>query len=161
MEHQKKSQIYGQVFIYILSLFLVSFILVYGYKAIANFKNEQEKISCLKFNNDLKNAIQSISGDFGSVKIKNFQLCSLYTQVCFVEDFETPVIPAKTDPIIKDSIASNTGMNVFLVEDIAKDSFYAGKISVEPDVLCIRAVEGKVNLRLEGEGNHVAISQST
>ena len=48
---------------------------------------------------------------------------------------------------------------VFLVEETAKESFYAGKISVEPDVLCIKSVDNKINLRLEGKGNHVLLSQ--
>ncbi len=154
-----KAQIYGQIFIYILTIILISFILVYGYNAVRNFKERAEKVSCLKFKNDLINAIESISSDFGSIKRKELQLCNGYTQVCFVETFESPNLPSNIDPIIKDSILSNTGRNVFLIENIAKESFYTGKISVEPDVLCIKAVNNKINLKLEGKGNHVIISQ--
>ena len=154
-----EAQIYSQVFIYILTIILISFILVYGYNAVQNFKKRAEQVSCLKFKNDLSNAIESISSDFGSIKRKDLQLCAGYAQVCFVETFESPSISNSVDPIIKDSILSNTGKNVFLVEDIAKEAFYAGKISVEPDVLCIRAVSNKISLRLEGKGNHVLLSQ--
>ena len=154
-----EAQIYSQIFIYILTIILVSFILVYGYNAVQNFKSRVEQVSCLKFKNDLQNAVESISSDFGSVKRKDLQLCAGYFQVCFVESFESPILPNNIDPIIKDSILSSTGKNVFLVENIAKESFYAGKISVEPDVLCIKAVNGKVSLKLEGKGNHVFISQ--
>src|SRR3989338_8702199 len=106
-------------------------------------------LSCLKFKNDLVNAVDSISSDFGSVKKKELQLCDGYSKACFVETFESPNMPIDIDPIIKDSILSGTGRNVFLVENIAKESFYAGKISVDPDVLCINAVNSKITIKLE------------
>lgn len=155
----KKSQIYGQIFIYILTLVLVSFILVYGYNAIQNFKKRADEVACLKFKNDLSNAVKSISSDFGSVKIKEFQICPPYTRVCFVETFASPNLPSSTDPVIRNSVSSNTGKNAFLAENIAKEPFYAGNISVEPDVLCISSAGSKVRLKLEGRGNHVLLSQ--
>jgi hypothetical protein len=155
----KAAQLYGQIFIYILTIILVSFILVYGYNAVQNFKERAEKVACLKFQNDLSNAVESITSDFGSIKRKDLQLCAGYSQVCFVETFTSPKLPIDTDPIIRDSVISNTGKNVFLVENIAKESFYAGNMSVEPDVLCIKAVNNKISLRLEGRGDHVLLSQ--
>lgn len=156
-----KGQLYSQVFVYILTIILISFIFVYGYNAVQNFKKRAEQVSCLKFKNDLSNAIESISSDFGSVKRKDMQLCTGYSQVCFVETLESPNLPGNADPIIKDSVISNTGKNVFLVENIAKESFYAGKISVEPDILCIKSANSRISLRLEGKGNHVLLSQWT
>lgn len=155
----KKSQIYGQVFTYILTIVLMSFILVYGYNTIVDFKDRIEKGACLKLKTDLKNEFESITSDYGTVKRKSFQLCGGYTDICFVENFENPVLQGKIDLIIKDSVLSGTGMNAFLMKDIAKESFYVGKISVEPDVLCIKAIGNTVNLRLEGKGNHVLLSQ--
>lgn len=155
----KESQLYGQIFIYILTIILISFILVYGYNAVQDFRDRANKVACLKFQNDLSNAIEIISSDFGSVKRKDLQLCSGYSQVCFVESIESPNLPSNTDPIIRDSVLSNTGRNVFLIETIAKESFYAGNISVEPDVLCIRAANNKISLRLEGKGDYTLLSQ--
>ncbi|MBI2652888.1 hypothetical protein HYX00_05465 [Candidatus Woesearchaeota archaeon] len=158
----KKSQIYSQIFIYILALVLTSIILIYGYNAIQNFNKRANQVCFLKFKNDLSNAIESITSDYGSVKKKDLQLCAGYREVCFVESFgqitsmESPV--GTNDPIIKDSIKSNIGKNVFLVEKIAKESFYAGNISVDGDVLCIDAKNNKISLRLEGKGNHVRVS---
>ena len=155
----KHAQLYSQIFIYVLTIVLVSFILVYGYSAIKNFRDKAEQVSCIKFKNDLQDAIESTVSDFGTVKRKDLKLCGRYTQACFVESFESPDIPNTVDPIIEDSVRSNSGKNVFLVEDIAKESFYAGKISVDPDVLCISAVDSKISLRLEGKGNHVVLSK--
>lgn len=158
----KKSQLYGQVFIYVLTMVLVSFILVYGYNTIQNFRQRAELVACLKFQNDLRNSIESIISDFESVKRKELQLCSDYDQVCFVETFEqfdrdNPQANINNaDPILKNSIASGSDRNVFL---IGGNSFYAGNVSVQDDVLCISSKNGKINLRLEGKGNHVLISQ--
>ena len=159
MLKNEKSQIYSQIFIYILTIILISFILFYGYNAVQNFIKRAEQVCLLKFKNDIINAVESISSDFGSVRKKELQLCTGYTQACFVETFESPVLPSNSDPIIKDSILSNTGKNAFLVEKIAKESFYAGKISVEPDVMCIKAVNSKISMTLEGKGNHALLSQ--
>lgn len=155
----KESQLYSQIFIYVLTLILISFIFVYGYNAVQNFKKRAEQVSCLKLKNDLSSAIESISSDFGSVKRKELQLCSGYSQICFVENFNNPNLPSNTDPIIRDSVLSNTGRNAFFIENTAKESFYAGKISVEPDVLCIKAVNNKISLRLEGKGGYALVSQ--
>lgn len=155
----KQAQIYSQIFIYVLTIILTSFILVYGYNAVQDFRSRADTISCLKFRNDIKNSIDSMSSDFGSVKKKDFQLCKNYNEVCFVETFGKPVLPANVDPVIKDSVLSNAGTNLFLVDNIAKESFYAGNISVNPNVLCIKAREQKITLRLEGKGNHVLVSE--
>ena len=154
-----RAQLYSQIFIYILTIILISFILFYGYSAVQNFKKRAEQVCQLKFKNDLVNAVEIISSDFGSIKRKDLELCAGYSQVCFVETIERPALPNNIDPIIKDSILSNTGKNVFLVEKIAKESFYAGKISVEPDVLCIKASNNKLSIRLEGKGSHALLSQ--
>ncbi|MBI2652418.1 hypothetical protein HYX00_03035 [Candidatus Woesearchaeota archaeon] len=155
----KKAQIYSQIFIYILALVLTSIILIYGYNAIQNFNKRANQVCFLKFKNDLSNSIESITSDYGSVKRKEMQLCAGYREVCFVESTRNPTIPANTDPIIRDSITSNTGKNVFLVEKIAKESFYAGNISVDGDVLCITSKNNQISLRLEGKGNYVKVSE--
>lgn len=155
----KNSQLYGQIFIYVLTIFLTAIILTYGYSAVGNFRKRAEQLSCLKFQNDLKNAVQSIYSDYGSVRKKELQLCGDYTKVCFVESLAQPNMPANVDPIIKDSILSKTGKNVFFLEKTAKESFYAGKISVDPDILCVKAIENKISLRLEGRGSYAVLSE--
>ena len=138
------------------------YIRIYGYNAIVNFKNRAEQISCLKFKSDLSSAVEGILSDFGSVKRKDLELCNGYAQACFVETFESF---ARQNPqgtnnkFIIDSVKSDTGNNVFLIGNGAPDSFYAGKVSVNPDVLCIKAADNKISIRLEGKGNHVLLSQ--
>lgn len=164
----RKSQLYSQVFIYVLSIVLISFILVYGYNAVHNFKKRAEQVSCLKLKNDLRNAVESIISDFGSIKRKDLQLCAGYTQACFVETFKQlkdikyPKFNINPDdPIIKDRIASGEWKNVFLLDNIAKESFYIGNISIDAgfDVLCLNASNNKISLRLEGKGDNVLLSE--
>ena len=170
----KTSQIQGQIFIYILTIVLVSFILVYGYNAIKNIQNNAQQVSCLKFRNDLQSAIEIVSNDFGRVKKEDIEICQPYKRVCFVEtyDFKNVVKsnPRNSDPsatldeILKHNIKSETGKNVFLVDKVSKESFYAGNISINPgpttfDVLCINAINNRISLKLEGKGNHVLLSE--
>ena len=160
-----KSQIYGQVFIYILTILLVSFILIYGYNAMQDFKDRAEQVSCLKFKEDLKSSIVSILSDFGSVKRKDFRVCNNYKEVCFVETYGFDIVfdadfdYSGIDPIIVDNIISKTGKNTFLVDNVAKELFYIGNISVDPDVFCINSKNSQISLRLEGVGNHVILSE--
>ena len=176
----KKSQLYGQIFIYILTIVVISLILLYGYNAVRNFNDHAEQVSCLKFRNDLKNSIDGLIGDFGTVKRKDLEVCKGYAQVCFVETFRkiddrsypkaenlngNILDPAEFDPIIKDSISTSTDKNVFLIAKNSKDSFYAGNISVVParilnpdvkaDVLCLDVANSRISLKLEGKGDHV------
>ena len=163
-KHLLKSQIYGQIFIYLLTIVLVGFILIYGYNAIENLRAKANQVECLNFKSDLKNTIESISSDFGRVKRADISLCSPYKQACFVETFEkfdknNPQSNVPLDPIIKDSLRAESGKNIFLVDKIAKEPFYAGNISVALDVFCINSINGKVSLKFEGMGDHVALSQ--
>ena len=160
---KKKAQIYGQIFIYILTIVLISFILVFGYNAVHDLKDRAKTVSCLKFEDDLKNSIASMLSDFGSVKIKNFKICEGYSRICFVETFENfdESELVDVDPLIKDSILSKTENNAFLVDTTAKEYFNVGSISAEPNVLCINARYGQISLKMKGLGNHVLLSEKT
>ena len=167
----KTSQIHGQIFIYILTLVLVSFILVYGYNAIKNVQTNAHKISCLKFWNDLRNAVEIVSSDFGRIKKEDIEVCVPYKKVCFLETYDfknvvksNPRSNVPIDQIMKDNIKSETGKNVFLVDQVSKEWFYAGNISINPqsttvDVMCLNAINGRISLKLEGKGDHVLLSQ--
>jgi hypothetical protein len=158
----KKSQMYGHVFIYILTIMVTSFILIYGYNSIKKFQDTTNTASCIKFRNDLKSAISTITSDYGTVKRKDLEICSGYMKICFVETYESfdaNNLPISIDPIMKDSLKSGSGRNVFLIDDSTKESFYAGNITVQGDVLCITPQNSRISLRLEGRGNYVALDK--
>ena len=79
-----KKGIAGQVFIYIIALFLVAFIMIYGYKAIKTLTTKTDQITFLKFKTDLESAVGSISSDYGSVERKTFFIGDKYKKACFV-----------------------------------------------------------------------------
>lgn len=159
----KKAQLYGQIFIYALTLVLISVILVYGYTSIKNFRQKTEDIVAAKFQNDIKNFIQSITNDYGSVSKKELQVSGGITQVCFVETYQlfdksNPTGNLQLNNLVKNSIR-DSDKNVFLLENTLKSSFSAGKISVDNDVLCIKPAGNRIVLRLEGKGDHTKISE--
>ena len=164
----KNGQFIGQIFIYVLAIIITAIILGYGYKAIVTFKDKTEQVSYIQFKTDLQNSIESITSDFGSVKISDLSLPTSFKKVCFVKTYPTDIpeqINEADYPIISDSTSSDVEKNVFLVENIAKDSFYVGKIDVNEDseylvndnLLCIDVISGKIKLRLEGRGDHTKI----
>lgn len=159
----KNGQAIGQVFIYVITIVLVSFLLLYGYRAITTFKDKADQISFLQFRNDLQNTIEVLTTDFGSVKVKDFSIPGNINTVCFVQSF--PEIPDDISnleidkyPIIKDSVKDQVNKNVFLISKNIEESFYTGKISLSDDFFCFPVVRGKINLKMEGKGNHVFIS---
>ena len=157
----RQSQLYGQIFIYILTILLISFILIYGYNAISDFKGRTEQIVSLKLSEELKNSVRGITPDFGSAVKKEIDIGSA-SEICFVETYDSPSLPGYATikyPIIKDSVDSRSGKNVFLIGKTAGMPFYAGNISVTPDLLCIPSRNGKINLKLVGMGDHAEISE--
>ena len=153
----KKSQIYNQIFIYILTIVIVGLILAFGYKSITNIQSKGCDICIVKLRNNLGNDVEGIISDFGSVQRKDIQMCCNFNQLCLVESVDAFPVPANANPIIKDSIKSNTGMNAFLLDEKSVQPFNIGRISTDPDVMCIKGTS--ISLKLEGKGNYVKISK--
>ncbi len=154
-----KAQLIGQVFIYVITIVLVAFILVYGYKAITTFKEKAEQVSFIQFKNDMQNTVEVLSLDFGSVKIKEFTVPDDIDNVCFVKNFPSmPTLSNTKYPIIEDSVNSGVDKNVFLVGKGVEESFNAGKISIDGNFLCVSALGDIIKLRMEGKGDHTLIS---
>lgn len=153
-----KAQIIGQVFIYVITIVLVIFILAYGYKSITTFKDKANQVSYIQFKNNMQNTIEVLTLDYGSVKVKEFIVPDDITEVCLVNSFpEFPILSNTGYPILEDSVNSNIGKNVFLIGKNVEESFDAGKISMEEDLLCILTPTSRIKLKMEGKGDHIAI----
>ena len=161
----KKGQLIGQIFNDILAIILIAFVLGYGYKTIAAFRQKTEQVSFIKFRTELQNAVKTIATDFGSVKIMQLDVPLNYKKVCFVRSHENfPTSLSSTGyPIIEDSVNSGIEKNVFLIKDTPKESFYVGKIALEgnADFICATVLNVKIKLRLEGKGNHAVITEAS
>jgi len=162
-----KAQLIGQVFIYLITVILVVFLLSYGYKAITTFRDKADQISYIQFKNNLENTIEVLSVDFGSVKVKDFVLPENIKEVCFVKNYEgfPTGFSSQGYPLIEDSVRDNIQKNIFLVQETIEESFIAGEIELTDefsnpiDFICIPTVNGEINLRMEGMGDHTIISR--
>jgi hypothetical protein len=179
----KKAQMPSQIFIYILAVVLVTFILVYGYKAVVVFKGKSEQISYINFRTTLESGVKKISTDYDSVLVYNdknpLKIDPKYKQVCFVKNYDSTnpknYIPMEVDTNILryqgivDSTRDGAKENVFLLSRSVEESFYVGKIDVEPNIvegqsivehlLCVNMTKGKVKIKLTGMGDHALISE--
>lgn len=167
----KKSLAASQFLIYIITILIFSFILLYGYNAIRGFKDKSEQIAYINFKTELTSTIKRVSPDYGTVKKEEFFIGGEYTKVCFVQSYkkEANFVAIKDkiiDLIVKDSFESNVDKNTFLFADnTMQESFDIGKINVTKDkvdnagYLCIDLVNGKAKIKFKGMGDHTLISR--
>lgn len=165
----RKGQLVGQVFIYILSIVIIAAILIYGYTAVSEFRERSQNVAKIKLQNDITNAVSRLASDYGSVQKKELYLGE-FLKICFVDNYEQSVnpnlFPNTIHPLIKNSVKDSTGNNVFLLKETLEQSFNAGEISVgddgasltDTDAICLNATSNRVEVRLEGKGDHVFIS---
>jgi len=155
----RKGQIQGQIFIYILAILVVSLVLTYGYRAIQTFMNQAEQVETLKFRTTVQNSIDSIRSEYGSGDTVAVNVPGSYDSICFVDLDHTGVVNAALYPIIEDSVSSGVMKNLFLVNQLADESFYVGKIMVSSGkILCLNTTQSRVQFRITGGGDHVEIS---
>lgn len=168
---QKKAQMAGQIFMYILAIIVFSMTLLYGYKAINYFNERSSEISYLQLESDIKNEVEKVQGDTkGTIKKKVLTIPGSYDHVCFVESYPTfppasspPGVVATQYTLINNHInapISATDKNMFLAPP-GDMSFYIGDIKVEEEAAqeeCVEVINGKVTLKLESMGNHVWVS---
>ena len=159
MKINNKAQIQAEVFIYILAVVVTGAILLFGYVAIRDFVKRGEDASFIKLKTDLERDVSNIRGDFGTVRIKEYQIPTKYNKVCLIG--ENPDANSITDPIIKDSVASGVQKNIFFLPD-GTDSVYVGRIDTpdtSSDFQCLNVIQGMIKIKLEGKGDQTWISE--
>lgn len=158
----RKSQIQGQVFVYILALLVMSFVLIYGYRAVTSMESKGNLAALVSFKIEIKRAVSSIRPNYGSVKIEEFVVPSEYREVCFI-DLDSPnSVQVDKYPIMHnyvDSIINNNAelKNVFLLPP-GTESDYVGNITVENDFLCFSVISSRIKVKFEGLGNLARVS---
>ena len=163
----RAGQIAGQVFIYIITLVVVAVILIFGYRSISTFKNKTDEVGALQFKQQLESSIKSISGQFGTLKVKEFELNSQYKELCFVNnyDFDTHAdlnAQFADYPLILDSFSNNQPTsNAFLIlkDRSVAESYTLGKVAPSAgNFECFPFNRSVVTLHIEGKGDHAVIS---
>ena len=157
----KRSQIIGNVFVYVFAIIVIAFILILGYKYIFIAKENFVKTDLSLLKNKLTSDIETISSDFGSSKKVSYIL-PLKTELCLFDlDKKNEILDnekMRSNPLIKDSIESNVKKNAFVFDEDIFESYYVGDIEIEePYFKCFKPVSGKINFVVEGKGDKALI----
>jgi len=161
----KKSQIQGEVIIYVLAVIVASFILIYGYGAIKNLISTQDDILIVTFKEDVKSEVTKKSYEFKNINLIKYQIPQNFDEICVVDlkklqDVEV-IQSMSANSLIQDSVKDGVKRNIFLVDDgIMRDGFYAGNLAPFNGFECIDIYSGEVSLKYEALGKEgVKISE--
>ena len=157
----KRSQIIGNVFVYVFAIIVIAFILILGYKYISSTKENIVKTDFIILKNKLTSDIEAISSDFGSTKRVSYSIPG-QTELCLFDlDKKNEILinlPANLNLLIKDSIESNVKKNAFVVSNSIFESYYVGDLEINnPYFICLKPVAGKISFVVEGKGNKALI----
>ena len=180
----KKGMIVGQIFIYSLSLFIVSLILIYGYMVISDFIGSSSNVELLQFQKNIENYVKSYSTEYGSEGYKEISTPGNIITICFTDYYSmssslnscsglTTTYEVIEDSYLTDglSMGARERKNIFLVDAKGEvtNSYYLGNVSVVPQLggplscnyLCIDSLQGKFHIRIKGKGVGVEIADAT
>ncbi len=149
----KKSQITGQIFVYIIIIVVVGLIFLLGYNyssKLISLKCDAEKTS---FEKSLESFADKYDG-YGEVANEKLKAPCDYKKVCFVDSeyikqqsHETGMID---NPIIRLSLEEGAEQNVFIIGKQTEPMGFSSKIRVEGNYVCINQTRGYFNIRFRG-----------
>jgi hypothetical protein len=168
---ERRGQLIGHVFIFVLGAFVVASVMLVGYKALDNLNAQQCKAEEAEFARDIMQTFDSNMAR-GKVRMHTFSLPCSASEVCFVErnaiDQGTSGIGNLPQyPIIQNSVENNEPKSVWLLTDegytpvdgittaLPVDDFGSTPLGVQ----CFAGSD--VELKLEGRGMSVEISRGS
>ncbi len=171
----KKGFAIDQLMLYILALFISGLILFYGYRAIKGIQCRAEEISLVRFEENLRAKIETLSSQYDSVRIEELDVplgscLPAVEKVCFADETKA-IQPSGKDgaglckltganydahdsPAICNALQDKTD-NVFLLPGIRP--LRVKKIKLGEGTVCISAHGGRVSLKLTGKGDGTQI----
>ena len=184
MPSKKKSQMsVGQIFTYVIAIIVVGFVMLFGYKSIADLREKGKEADYIQFKSQLTAAIKLTKG-YGDVSQEIMSIPESYTEICFVSYYiETAGTPSSftsnrdiSKPIIENSVDDGVKKNIFLVRgngDI--ESFFMDNVKVSPTLGpngpaandpdrnfgCIQSTAGNIKIKFEGKGDKTQIDTYT
>ncbi len=169
MRQQKKAQIFGEVFIYILAILITSAILIFGYQAIfgkKGIKEQAETVEFIRFKTDLTNIIQLMGTEIpGTIRTREVSVPSGAEKVCFVAESRMGSADVSGDNnyvLIDDSVQNRIPSNVFVIPDGSINFEVKPFLETEDNgFLCLGAVDARIKARFEALGNRVMIRRPT
>ena len=154
--YSKRAQIQSQHLIYIFALVIVVLILILGYKTTSGYQRKTDQISQIQFEQKLRNDVESLSSDYGSVKVKEYQLPPGFDEICFVDLEKVDTENIFNYPLIKDSVKSGVKANVFLLrenDNKFEESYIEGlKLQNFPYYSCVKSKKAELTIQGLGDG---------
>ena len=157
----KKSQLIGNVFIYIFSAVVIAVILIFGYKSIIRTTEAMKQSDLELLKNRISSDVQIMSSDYGSSKKVSYNIPENAKLCLFDLEKKNEILQNQkinSYPIIKDRLESNAKKNAFLISSSIFEPFYLKEIEIEePYFYCLTPIAGKVSFVVEGKGNRTLI----
>lgn len=178
MYSSKKAVGVSQVFIFILAGITFALIMIFGYRAVADFIEKGEQVKFVQFVTQLEGSIKQIYSEYGAVREKRYTLPGKFTQICFV-DMNSAAVDRdllcsfdaiacelweesqKLDEQGKPKGFNGVDANVFL-QPVAPNAIKVYQISVVSETegfLCLPIRNGQFKLTIEGKGDHTELSK--
>ncbi len=171
---RKKAQA-EQIFIYALAVIIAGGILIFGYNAIKNFTKQAEDVSYVKFKETIERDFRDIATDYGTVKIKTYEVGTRYKEVCFADEiliknkgqipgyenrvYDYAAVLSK-HPIIQDAITTGTKYDLFLVPGEKQIDLGFVRVPENKMFICFNITSGRFSVRLEGTGSSTIVSKA-
>lgn len=151
------------VFFVVSSVIILTFILIFGFKAISDTKKSMTGAKESDFYMQLKNELIRIRASYAEVKKYDFSTETI-SKACFYDEEyfsgkDEQFIRSKvSDPVVYDSVSTGSS-NIFLFRgDEVENSDRVEGITVEDGYICIENKGGKIGMTLEGmRNNHVGV----
>ncbi len=165
---KKKGQLQAQIFVYVITLIVITLVLIYGYKAIQGFMGRSDEVNFVQFKVDFTNSIESQSHEFRSVAQSRLLLPKGFTELIVIDlDYNSVSALSELEanyPLVYDSWDSGVERNVFVIGKNKFESFYAGNIYFDDasrHYMHLTAPDRVVTLKLTGRGGKTEVEQWT
>lgn len=173
----------GQVFVYLFASMVFITVLIYGYRAVGKFSDQQDQVAMIELKTKIRSTIHSIASSTTLERV-SIQMPSSARQVCFVDLRKNPMDASDFTPIgipgicdsthpdynamICSSWADGVPKNVFLVPSVNLQ-INVGDITLlqentvggfdDKGYLCLDVVKQVIYLELEGKGDSTSIKR--
>jgi hypothetical protein len=158
-----KAQI-QQVFTYILTIILVGFVLLMGYRAIIGLIDKGCEVEKASFKTNIESMISKFN-NYGSLNREGLNGPCDFSQVCFID---TQIIRSNTaininNPLIFQSTGAGVEKNIFLVKHgLTEPVGFVEQLKVDnsQEYICINNTNGKFEITFRGDGKNTYIEPS-
>ena len=162
MSKHKKADMAPQMFKYLLVAFFSAVILIFGYKIVNSVMERGCATEIAKFEIDLKGLTDNIG--FGEEVFHTYNAPCGTDEIYFIG--KSPDLNPEyfnDVPLIKESVQSSSGNNVFLMkEGRIKSAFHIDNLEIEyPSYKCLVPKFGKLSFFLEGTKNAAFMSAAS